>query len=57
MADRVRAGAEPAPVIDDVLGEADVKRGKGAAGAFTGGRVSRTEFVAGALGPFARALY
>jgi non-canonical (house-cleaning) NTP pyrophosphatase len=57
VADRVRAGAEPGPVTDDVLGEADVKRGKGAAGALTGGRVSRTEFVAGALDPFAGALY
>ena len=61
VADRVRAGAELGPVMDDVLGEADLKRGKVAVGALTGNRVPRTEAlataVAGALGPFATALY
>lgn len=57
VADRVRAGAELGPVMDDVIGEADVKRGTRAVGALTRNRVFRTEAVAGALGPFATALY
>jgi non-canonical (house-cleaning) NTP pyrophosphatase len=61
VAARVRAAAELGPVMDDVIGEADVKRGTRAVGALTGNRVSRTEAlataVAGALGPFATALY
>lgn len=56
IADRVRDGEELGPVMDDVLGEEDVARKQGAAGALTGGRVDRTEAlataVAGALGPF-----
>lgn len=61
IADRVRAGEELGPVMDDVLDEEGVARGRGAAGAFTGGRVSRRDAlgtaVAGALGPFATPLY
>ena len=57
VADRVRAGAELVPVMDDVIGEAAVKRGTRTVGALTGNRVSRTEAVAGALGAFATELY
>lgn len=61
IAARVRGGEELGPVMDDVLGESDVARGRGAAGALTGGRVDRTEAlataVAGALGPFVTDLY
>lgn len=61
IAERVRAGEELGPVMDDVLDEEGVARGRGAAGAFTGGRVSRREAlataVAGALGSFATDLY
>jgi inosine/xanthosine triphosphatase len=58
---RVRDGEELGPVMDDVLGENEVARNQGAAGAFTNGRVDRTEAlaaaVAGALGPFSTDLY
>ena len=57
VAGRVRAGAELGPVIDDVIGEVNVKRGTRAVGALTGNRVFLTEAVADALGPFATALY
>ena len=61
VAERVRAGEELGPVMDDVLGKSGVARGRGAAGALTGGRIDRTEAlsaaVAGALGPFATELY
>jgi len=61
VAGRVRDGAELGPVMDDALGESGVARGRGAAGALTGGRIDRTEAlsaaVAGALGPFATELY
>ena len=61
VAERVRAGEELGPVMDDVLGKSGVARGRGAAGALTGGRIDRTEAlsaaVAGALGPFATDLY
>ena len=61
VAERVRDGAELGPVMDDALGESEVARGRGAAGALTGGRIDRTEAlsaaVAGALGPFATDLY
>ena len=57
VAGRVREGAELGPVMDDALEESGVARGRGAAGALTGGRIDRTEAlsaaVAGALGPFA----
>ena len=56
IADRVRAGEELGPVMDDTLGEDDVARNQGAAGALTGGSVDRegalASAVAGALGPF-----
>ncbi|MGZ0748548.1 inosine/xanthosine triphosphatase [Haloparvum sp. AD34] len=58
---RVRDGEELGPVMDDVLDENEVARKQGAAGAFTNGRVDRTDAlataVAGALGPFATDLY
>ncbi|GAA0191861.1 DUF84 family protein [Halobaculum roseum] len=61
IAARVRDGEELGPVMDDVLGESDVARNQGAAGALTGGRVDRTDAlrtaVAGALGPFVTDLY
>lgn len=61
IADRVDDGEELGPVMDDVLGESEVKRKQGAAGALTGGRVDRTEALAtaaaGALGPFTTELY
>ncbi|MXR41221.1 inosine/xanthosine triphosphatase [Halobaculum sp. WSA2] len=61
IATRVRDGEELGPVMDDVLGESDVARKQGAAGALTGGRVDRTDAlrtaVAGALGPFVTDLY
>lgn len=56
VAAQVREGAELGPVMDDVLGESDVAKRQGAAGAFTNGRVDRdaalATAVAGALGPF-----
>jgi inosine/xanthosine triphosphatase len=56
VANRVDAGAELGPVMDDVLGEESVARNQGAAGALTGGGLDREAAlraaVAGALGPF-----
>ncbi|MFC6826351.1 inosine/xanthosine triphosphatase [Halopelagius fulvigenes] len=61
IADRVRAGEELGPVMDDVLGTEDVAKKQGAAGAFTGGRMSRTDAlesaVTAALAPFVSELY
>jgi inosine/xanthosine triphosphatase len=61
IAERVRDGEELGPVMDDVLDETGVARGRGASGAFTSGRITRTEAlgtaVAGALGPFETDLY
>lgn len=61
IADRVRAGEELGPVMDDVLEQGGVARDQGAAGALTGGRIDRTAAlstaVAGALGPFVTDLY
>ena len=58
---RVRDGAELGPVIDDVLGEEDVATGRGAIGAFTGGRIDRTKALeaatSSALAPFLTDLY
>jgi len=58
---RVRSGEELGPVMDDVLGENDVAKRGGAAGAFSNGRVDReaalASAVAGALGPFVTDLY
>ena len=56
IADRVRAGEELGPVMEDELGEEGVARGRGAAGVLTGGHVDRAAAletaVAGAMGPF-----
>ncbi|MFB6122695.1 MAG: inosine/xanthosine triphosphatase [Haloferacaceae archaeon] len=61
VAAEVRAGAELGPVMADVVGEDDVARREGAAGALTGGRVTRadalTDAVAVAFGPFETAYY
>jgi len=61
IASRVRNGEELGPVMDDVLEETGVARGRGAAGALTGGRLTRRDAlgaaVAGALGPSATELY
>jgi non-canonical (house-cleaning) NTP pyrophosphatase len=61
IADRVRAGEELGPVMDEVLGEDDVARNQGAAGALTAGSIDREEAlasaVAGALGPFVTGHY
>ncbi|WP_313691162.1 inosine/xanthosine triphosphatase [Halorarum halobium] len=61
IASRVREGEELGPVMDETLGEDDVARRQGAAGALTGGRIDRTgaltTAVAGALGPFVSSLY
>jgi inosine/xanthosine triphosphatase len=56
IAARIDAGEELGPVMDDELGERAVARGRGAAGALTGGATDRETAlagaVAGALGPF-----
>jgi inosine/xanthosine triphosphatase len=56
VARRVRDGEELGPVVDDLLDESGVARGRGTAGVVTGGRVDRTDAlrtaVAGALAPF-----
>jgi non-canonical (house-cleaning) NTP pyrophosphatase len=53
---RLRRGEELGPVMDDVLGVDDVAKKRGAAGAFTAGRLTRTDAleaaVAAAAGPF-----
>lgn len=61
IADRIDAGEELGPVMDDVLGTDDVAKKEGAAGALTGNAIDREEglrhAVAGALGPFVTDLY
>ncbi|WP_135805727.1 inosine/xanthosine triphosphatase [Halorussus marinus] len=56
VAARVRAGEELGPVMDDVLGTADVAERQGAAGVLTGEVIDRESALAaalaGALGPF-----
>jgi inosine/xanthosine triphosphatase len=56
IGDRVDAGEELGPVMDDVLGEDDVAKRQGAAGALSAGVVDRDEAlaaaVAAAMGPF-----
>jgi len=56
IAERVDAGEELGPVMDDVLGEDDVAENQGAAGALSAGAVDRDEAlaaaVAAATGPF-----
>ena len=61
IATRVRDGEELGPVMDDVLGESDVAKKQGAAGAFTGGEMTRTDALAAAVtaaaSPFLSDLY
>ncbi|QLH77490.1 inosine/xanthosine triphosphatase [Halosimplex rubrum] len=61
IAERVRAGEELGPVLDDVLGTENLKGRAGAAGVLTGGAIDResalVHAVAGAFGPFATGLY
>ena len=56
IAARVDAGEELGPVMDDVLGEDDVAKKQGAAGALSAGVVDRDDAlataVAAAMGPF-----
>jgi len=56
VAERVRAGEELGPVMDDVTGEDGVARGRGAAGVLTDGLTDREtaleQAVAAAFGPF-----
>jgi inosine/xanthosine triphosphatase len=56
IADRIRAGEELGPVLDDVLDTSGVAREQGAAGILTDGIVDResslVHAVAGAFGPF-----
>ncbi len=55
VAERVRAGEELGPVMDDLTGAAGVKHDEGAAGVLTGGRTDReralAQAVAAAAGP------
>ena len=61
IGDRVAAGEELGPVMDDVLGEDDVAQKQGAAGALSGGVVDRDDAlaagVAAAMGPFVTERY
>ena len=61
IGDRIDAGEELGPVMDDVLGTDDIARNEGAAGVFTGGRLTRTDAlesaVTGAFAPFCCELY
>lgn len=56
IADRVRTGQELGPVMADVTGDAEIARGRGAAGVLTGGLTDREtalqQAIAGAFGPF-----
>ncbi len=58
---RLERGAELGPVMDDILGTADVAKREGAAGVLTDGLTDRTqalsEAVACAFGPFRRSEY
>ena len=61
IGDRVCDGEELGPVMNDVLGEDEVAKKQGAAGALTGGIIDREgalkSAVASALGPFVTELY
>jgi inosine/xanthosine triphosphatase len=61
IAARIRGGEELGPVMDDVLGASNVAENRGAAGALTAGRTTRTDAlataVAAAAGPFLTDLY
>lgn len=56
VARRIEDGEELGPVMDDLLGTANIATREGAAGALTGGRITResslAHAVAGAFGPF-----
>jgi inosine/xanthosine triphosphatase len=58
---RIDDGEELGPVMDDVLGTDDIAKNEGAAGAFTSGRITRTDAlesaVTAALAPFRSDLY
>ncbi|MFC7166735.1 inosine/xanthosine triphosphatase [Halospeciosus flavus] len=61
IADRVEAGEELGPVMDDVLDTSGVAENQGAAGVLTDGIIDREsalrQALAGALGPFFVAYY
>lgn len=61
IAERIRAGEELGPVLDDVLDTSGVATGQGAAGVLTDGIIDRESAllhaVAGALGPFVAEQY
>jgi inosine/xanthosine triphosphatase len=61
VAERVGDGEELGPVMDDLLGTDDLARGRGAAGALTRGRLTRSDALAdavvAALAPLANELY
>jgi len=61
IAERVQAGEELGPVMDDVVGAENVARANGAAGVLTGDLVNRESALrhalAGALGPFVTDYY
>lgn len=56
VADRLHAGEELGPVMDELLDTEGIARGQGAAGALTAGAIDRRDAlrtaVAGALGPY-----
>ncbi|MGQ4555809.1 DUF84 family protein [Halobellus sp. GM3] len=58
---RIRGGEELGPVMDDVLDESNVARNRGAAGAFSEGKLTRTDALAAAVtaaaAPFLSDLY
>lgn len=58
---QVRAGRELGPVMDEEIGQSNVARNQGAAGALTGGIIDRESALrhalAGALGPFVTERY
>nr|MBP7768851.1 DUF84 family protein [Candidatus Woesebacteria bacterium] len=47
IAQKIQAGGEMGPVVSDLVGGADVKRGSGAIGVITRGFVDRTEEYTG----------
>ncbi|MCB8950758.1 MAG: inosine/xanthosine triphosphatase [Ardenticatenales bacterium] len=49
VAARIRQGAELGPVMDELLGQTNVKHKDGAVGAFTNGLVNRREALAAAV--------
>lgn len=61
VADRIRAGGELGPVLDDAFDLENVKESQGAAGVLTGNIIDRRTAlrtaVAGALGPFVTDAY